>query len=145
MISMGVPNLVTGSTLRMSSHSRLLTPPVCKLVQKGFQDSANIVTIFGEYIPLLNPVNTFATRQGWLVKGDMADEIEGVQIVSQLVRKLVKKYSTICQLLYDGVLAVGGVPLREECIQRLVFLLNCFPRVVSRESLHKFCIACLID
>ena len=85
-------------------------PAVGIFFQKGIQNGAGIVAIFGENIALLHVVGTFAAGKRRLVEGDMADEIEGVVVAAHLLGEFVKKYAAIGEFLYDRLLAFGVVP-----------------------------------
>jgi hypothetical protein len=50
----------------------------------------------------------------------MANQIEGIDVATDLLRKFVQEYTLACQLINDGLFAVGISPCIEEGAQRRV-------------------------
>jgi hypothetical protein len=49
-------------------------------VQQGFEYGAGLRAVLGEHIALAHVGHAIAAGERWLVEGDVADEIEGVQL-----------------------------------------------------------------
>jgi len=59
-------------------------------LQQCLQHGARLGTIFCEDIALAHVVGPLAAGEGRLVKGDVADEIEGIQILADFLGKRVE-------------------------------------------------------
>ena len=89
-------------------------------VEQGGEDAAGGVAVLGVDVALLDVAGAFAAWDGRLIEGDVADEIEGVEILADLVLELVEQDALIEQFGDDGVFAVGGVPVLQEVVEGLV-------------------------
>ena len=57
---------------------------VLVLGEQRFQHGAGLGAVLCEDVSFLDVVGAFAARQRWLVEGDVADEVEGVEIFAHL-------------------------------------------------------------
>ncbi len=55
---------------------------VGKLVEQSFQHRAGLLAIFAEDVALLDLVGALAAGQRFLVKSDVSDEIEGIELAA---------------------------------------------------------------
>ena len=86
-------------------------------LEQGIEDGAGLVAIGGEDVALAYLLGPLPARQGWLVEGDVADEIEGVLVAAHLLGQFVEVDALDGQLLQDDQFAVGVVPGVEEGVQ----------------------------
>ena len=55
-------------------------------VQQGFEYSTGLRAVLGEHIALAHVSHAVAAGERWLVEGDVADEVEGVQILANFFK-----------------------------------------------------------
>lgn len=84
------------------------------LLEQGFQYGAGLLAVLGEDIPLADIVRPFPSRQRRLIEGHMADEVEGIEIFPHFIGQWFEQQPFLFQLLDDGLLALGAVPLFEK-------------------------------
>jgi len=58
---------------------------VAVLLQQRIKDGTSLRPVFGEHVALLHVLGPFAAREGLGVEGDMADQVERIEIFSKLV------------------------------------------------------------
>src|SRR5699024_1351109 len=85
--------------------------------QQGIEDGAGLLAITVEYVALLDVVGAFLAGQRFGVEGDVAGQIEGVQILGQLVDDGVERQALVFQFFEQGLLALGLVPAFEKVVQ----------------------------
>ena len=78
----------------------------------------------------MHAVRALAARERRLVEGDVADQVEGVEVLADLLGQLVEEDALAREFLEDGLLALGVVPRVEEVVERRVRLANGLARVV---------------
>ena len=54
---------------------------------------------------------------GLRVEGDVADQVEGVEVLAQLLRKRIERQALGFQFLDDRLLALGRFPALEEVVE----------------------------
>jgi hypothetical protein len=74
--------------------------------------------VFGEHVALLDVVGAFAAGERRLVEGDVADQVEGVEVLADLLGN-GSSSSLLGQFLDDGLLALGGEFQRRRNSSRL--------------------------
>ena len=68
-----------------AGSSRLVTPFVLILLRAGFEHGAGLRAVLGEDVALADVLRAFASGERRLVEGDVADEIEGVEVLADFV------------------------------------------------------------
>ncbi len=86
-------------------------------MQQGFKHGAGLRAVFGEDIALADIVCALAARERRLVESDMADEVEGVEVLADFLGQRVKGQAFVFEFFDDGLLALGGFPALEEIIE----------------------------
>jgi hypothetical protein len=76
-----------------------------------------LFAVFGEDVALADILRSLAAGEGWPVEGHVADEVEGIEVLSHLLGQRIKKQAFILQFFDDGLLALGSVPASEELIE----------------------------
>lgn len=86
-------------------------------IQQTFQYLACLFAVFGKVVAFLHIFSAFATGQRWLVKGDMADQVECIKILAHLVSQGYQQYAMLFQFLQKGGLAFGLAPALQKFIE----------------------------
>ena len=55
-------------------------------VQQGFEHGAGLRAVLGEHIALAHVGHAVAAGERWLVEGNVADEVEGVQLLANFFK-----------------------------------------------------------
>jgi len=63
--------------------------------------------VFGEHVALPDVLGPLAAREGLCVEGNVADQVERIEVLAQLVGDGVEGQPFGLQLLDDGLLALG--------------------------------------
>src|SRR5690606_984950 len=87
-------------------------------LEEGFEHGAGLVAVVGEDVAFFHAVGALAAGERRLVVGDVADEVEGVEVGADLRGEFVEEDALGGELLDDGELAVGVVPRGEEGVER---------------------------
>jgi hypothetical protein len=85
--------------------------------QQSFQYSPRLWTVFGEGVALLDVLGSLLPGQRLGVKGDVADQIEGVEVLTKFGCDQVNRQPFRLQLLEHGLLALFAVPAFQESIE----------------------------
>ena len=80
------------------------------LLQQRLENGPCLLAILGEDMALLHAIGSFAAGQGRLVEGDMADEVEGVIVATNLLGKFVEENPLTGKLFDNGLLSLSAVP-----------------------------------
>ena len=99
------------------TSSRLNTPSSAYLARSASSTAAGLVPVFVEHVALLDVGGALAPGQRPGVEGDVADEVEGVEVFVQFPGNHVEFQALRCQFLDDGLLPFGGLPAPEEVVQ----------------------------
>ena len=94
----------------MRGSSRFSDAFVLVLLQQGFEHGAGLRAVLGEDVALADVLGALAAGERRLVEGDVADQVEGVEVLADLLGQRVEQQALVGQLLDDGLLALGGVP-----------------------------------
>src|SRR5690606_16126681 len=95
-----------------------LDPLVGVLVEERVEDRAGLVAVAGEVVALPDPLRALPAGERRAVEGDVADEVEGVVVPADLLRKRVQEDALLLQLAQDRLLPLGRAPALEEVVQR---------------------------
>ena len=79
-------------------------------LEESFQDCLRGLSVFAEGVALADVVGAFLAGQGLGVEGDVADEVEGIQVLAQLGADHLEVEPFLRQLLDDRLLLLLGVP-----------------------------------
>ncbi len=86
-------------------------------LQERFKHGAGGRAIFREDIASADIVRALAARQCGLVEGHMADKVKRVEVLADFLGQRVKRQALVCELLDDGLLALGRFPALQKIIQ----------------------------
>ena len=70
-----------------------------------------------EHVALLDVGGALTPGQRPGVEGNVADEVEGVEVFVQFLGNRIELQTLNCQLIDNGLLALGGLPAPEEVVQ----------------------------
>src|SRR5690348_819102 len=105
-------------------------------VQQAFQHLPGCALIFGKVVALAHLVGALATRQRRLVEGDVADQVERIELLAEFLLNLVgqrlPQHALPGQLLDDGLLLRSIAPASQERIQRGELQPDLVARVVAQ-------------
>ena len=85
--------------------------------QQRIEHGAGLWPVFREDIALLDVFRALAPSERLLVEGNVADEIEGIEVLSQLLGNRFKRQTLGLQFLDDRLLAFGRFPAFEEIVE----------------------------
>ena len=74
-------------------------------LQQRFEHRAGLRTVLRENIALADVICALAPRQRRLVEGDMADQVEGIEILADFLGQRIKGQAFVFELFDDGLLA----------------------------------------
>ena len=74
-------NLQQARVSETSDHAIVLI-----FVQQGFEHSTGLRAILGEHSALAHVGHALAAGERWLIKGDVADEVKGVQLFANFFK-----------------------------------------------------------
>ena len=86
-------------------------------LQQRFKHGAGLRAVFGEHVALADVVRALAAGERRLIKSDMADEVEGIEVLADFLGERVERQPFVFQLLDDGLLALGCLPALQEVIE----------------------------
>ena len=132
MSSIGVPMASKGGICRMRGIVEVDDAFVLVFLQQGFEHGAGLRAVLGEDVALADVVGPLAAGERRLVEGDVADEVEGIEVLADFLGERVERQAFGFQFLDDGLLALGGVPAFEEIVQAGEALLQGFLGVVAQ-------------
>lgn len=81
---------------------------------------------------LRDVLGPLSAGQRLLVKGDVADQIEGIEVLTEFIGDGVQRQALGFQFLNDRLLALGRLPALEEIVEAGEALLQCRPREVAQ-------------
>ena len=99
MISTGVPKAVSGSTFRISSDSTLLMPPSAYLSSSASSTARALSPYLAKTLRFFTLLGALAAGERRLVEGDVADEIEGVEVAADLLGQFVEEHALSAPVL----------------------------------------------
>ena len=80
------------------------------LGEQGFEHGAGLRAVFGEHVALAHVVGTLTAGERRLVEGDVADEVEGVEVLADFFQQRVEQQPFFGQFFDDGFFTLGGFP-----------------------------------
>ena len=86
-------------------------------LQQRFKHGAGLRAVLGEDIALADVIRALAAGERRLVESDVADEVEGIEILADFFGQRLKREAFVFEFFDDGLLALGGFPALEEIIQ----------------------------
>ena len=113
----GVPIAVNGAICSTLASSRLSTPSSCVLGEQRIEHGAGLRPILGEHVALPDVLGPLAPGERRLVEGDVADEVEGVEVLAHFLGERVERQALGFQFLDDRLLALGRLPALEEIVE----------------------------
>lgn len=91
-------------------------------------------SVFREDVALFDVVCALAAGERPFVKGDMADKVEGIEVVAEFLGDWVERQSLGLQFLDDRLLALGGLPAFQEIVEAGEAFLSAFLVKSRRDS-----------
>ena len=101
----------------MRGSSRSVTPSSWYFCEQRFEHGAGLRAVLGEHVALADVLGPLAPGERRLVEGDMADEVEGVEVLADLLGQRIEQQALGGQFFDDGLLALGRVPALEEIVE----------------------------
>jgi len=86
-------------------------------LEQGFKYSAGLRAVFGEDVAFADIIGTLTAGKRRSVKRDMANEVEGIEVFTYLVRERIKRKPFVCEFFDDRLLALCSVPAAEKVIE----------------------------
>ena len=87
------------------------------LLEERFQDGAGWGAVLSEDVALADTVGALAAREGGLVEGDVADEVEGVEVATDFLGEGGQGQALGREFVEDGLFALGAAPVVEEIVE----------------------------
>jgi len=92
-------------------------PFVLIFLEQGFEYGPGRLAVFCEDITLSDILRTIAPGKRRLVEGHIADEIEGIEILANLLCQWIKQQTFVLQLFNNGLFAIRCIPVFEKVIE----------------------------
>ena len=87
------------------------------LGKKGIKNCAGLRSVLREYVPLANVLGPLSARERWPVERHVADEVERVEVLPNLVGQRLQRQSLARELVDDDLLPLCPFPLPEKGIE----------------------------
>ena len=87
------------------------------LLEQGFEDLSGLRSVAGEDIAFADTVGTFAASEGTLIESDVADEVEGVELLADFGGDGIEREARGFEFFDDCLFAVFGGPAFEELVE----------------------------
>ena len=114
----------------------IIKPPddalILILTEQGFEHSSGLGAIFGEHVPLAHIVRAITARQGWLIEGNMADQIERIEVFAHLLQQRLQQQAFFGQLVDDEALALLRSPAAQKLIETGLALADRLAAVIAQ-------------
>ena len=78
-------------------------------VQQGFEHGTGLRAVVGEHIAFADISHAVTASEWWLVEGDVADEVKGIQLLAYFFQQGIKEQPFFGQFCDDGLLALRGL------------------------------------
>ena len=86
-----MPIVVEGRDLQDAWVVKIDDALVLVFLQQGVEHGAGLRAVFGEHVALADIVGALAAGERRLVKGDVADEVEGVEVLADFVGEWLER------------------------------------------------------
>ena len=116
--STGVPDPVDRRDLQDAGVAEIDDSVVLVLLQQGVEHGTGLRAVLGEDVPLADVLGPLAASQRRAAVGDMADQVERVEVRVDFVGERLEAQALLFQLVDDRLLAVGCLPALEERVER---------------------------
>lgn len=90
---------------------------VAILVQQRIEHGAGLRPVFGEHVTLLDVLGPLTAGKRLPIKGDVADQIERVEVLAEFIGDGIERQALGLQFLDNRLLALGGFPAPEEIVE----------------------------
>ena len=85
--------------------------------QQRIEHGAGLRPVFREHVALLDVLGPLAAGERLLVEGDVADEVEGIEVLAQFLGDGIERQALGLQFLDDRLLALRRLPALEEIVE----------------------------
>ena len=109
-------------------------------LQQRLQQRPGLGPIAAEPILLLHPCRSLTAAKGRLVVGDVANQIEGIELQAQLLLQRLQQQTLLGQLLDDRGLALLPPPAAQEGIEAGVLLAHRAAAVIAQGFRHQLAV-----
>ncbi len=99
--------------------------------QQGFKHGAGLRAVSGEDIALAHVVGTIAAGERRLVEGDVADQVEGVEVFADFFQQRVEQEPFFGQFFNDDFFTLGSLPAAQKFVEAAVVLADGLAAVVA--------------
>ena len=113
----GRAHRVEGRNLKNPRVAKIDDALILIFLQQRFKHGAGLRAVFGENIPLADIFRALAPRERRLVESHMADEVEGIEVLADLLGQRVEGQAFVFEFFNDGLLALGRFPALEKIIE----------------------------
>ena len=103
----GVPMVSKGGICRMRGIVEVDDAFVLVLLQQRFEHGAGLRPVLGEDVALADVLGPLAAGERRLVEGHVADEVEGVEVLADLLGQRLEQQALGFEFFDDRLLAVG--------------------------------------
>lgn len=132
-----------------AQHVRLLDvldAEILVALEQCLENLARCTAVAAQEVAALDALGALAARQGLLVVGDVADEVEVVDVVHlHRLLELVEVDAALREHIGDGLLLLGGVPLVDEGMEVAELAEDVLLGVVDDVLLLQELAACVVD
>ena len=101
------------------------------LVEQRIEHRAGLLSVLREHIAFLDVVGPLAASQWFGVERHVADEIEGIEVLAQLLDQHGQRQTLSRHFLDYRLLALGGVPASQKVVKARETLAQGFPGEVA--------------
>src|SRR5690606_33860140 len=101
-------------------------------LEERLKDRAGLRLVHAEDVALLHPRGAFLSGKWRAIKGDVANEVKRIEILSDLFGEFVEEDALLGQFLHTWPFALGAGPLGQARVERSVVLQDGLPRVVGK-------------
>ena len=112
-----MPSALNGAILSTLASSRLSTPSSAYLASSASSTARACGAVFREHVALLDVLGALAAGQRLLVEGDVADQVEGVEVLAQFLGDGIERQALGFQFLDDRLLALRRLPALQEIVE----------------------------
>ena len=113
----GVPIASNGGICRTRGIAEVDDALILILLQQRLKHGAGLRAVFGENIALADIFRALAARKRRLIESNVADEIEGIEVLADFFGERIKGKPFVFEFFDDGLLALGGLPPLEEIVE----------------------------
>ena len=109
-----------------------MTPSSWYFCEQRVEHGAGLRAVLGEHVALADVLGPLAAGERRLVEGDVADQVERVEVLADLLGERLERQPFVFQFFDDRLLALGCLPALEEVVEAGEALLQRLLGVVAQ-------------